>query len=475
MEQKSIHSDSNIPKPLQEGLDPTAPVAEQSQRRPRPRPWTKYDARYWVSRIRRPVNARKVPTYFYWMELQFRGKRIMLPLRSADQKEAASKAAEIYLHLCRHGVLETYKKYANPPRKSRTQGDALETSLGEWITAAERVFTGEKNSFLSYARAARQIAKWIQQSRKPAETENKLTKRQRKAAEREARKRFSPKNALALRRLIDVEPITIFTRSAIQMWRKAFVERVGNDEILKKRARTSSNSILRQAKALFSQEILDTISRVKIPSPLPFEKCKFYPAEDMSYRSQIDPSVLLKAAKSELSERDTEVYKVLLLALGGGLRRGEIDTLTYEQVDFANSLLRMHVTPAGRRKSKQSEANVPLDQMLIDELRTWEQKAKDKFVLDGPGVDEPKKWGRHYRCNETFERTIAWLRTHGVNTLKPIHTLRKEAGSLVATEGGIQAAKQFLRHRSIEVTSAYYAYNKGHHTVDVGDLLDEIE
>ena len=400
---------------------------------------------------------------------------------SADKYTASAKAAKIYSDMCLLGMDETIKRYANPrpqkapaPTHSPTQEEACETTLGEWIIAAEKVFTGEKKSFLSYARSARQIAKWIQENRKSAEAEKQLTTR-RKAAEEEARKRFSPKNALAFRRLIDVEPITIFNRSALQMWRKAFVERVGNDELLKKRARTSSNSILRQAKALFSQVILDTISRVKIPSPLPFEKCKFYPAEDMSYRSRIDSGALVRAAQTELSERDPEVYKVFLLALGGGLRRSEIDTLTYEQVDFANSMLRMHVTPEGRRKSKQSEANVPLDEMLIDELKKWQQTAKDKFVLDGPGIEEPKKWGRNYRCDETFKRTIAWLRTHGVDTLKPIHTLRKEAGSLVATEGGIQAAKQFLRHKSIEVTSAYYAYNKGNHTVDLGFLLDEDE
>ena len=415
------------------------------------------------------------------MEFQFGGRRFSFPLYSADKYTASAKAAKIYSDMCLLGMDETIKRYANPrpqkapaPTHSPTQEEACETTLGEWIIAAEKVFTGEKKSFLSYARSARQIAKWIQENRKSAEAEKQLTTR-RKAAEEEARKRFSPKNALAFRRLIDVEPITIFNRSALQMWRKAFVERVGNDELLKKRARTSSNSILRQAKALFSQVILDTISRVKIPSPLPFEKCKFYPAEDMSYRSRIDSGALVRAAQTELSERDPEVYKVFLLALGGGLRRSEIDTLTYEQVDFANSMLRMHVTPEGRRKSKQSEANVPLDEMLIDELKKWQQTAKDKFVLDGPGIEEPKKWGRNYRCDETFKRTIAWLRTHGVDTLKPIHTLRKEAGSLVATEGGIQAAKQFLRHKSIEVTSAYYAYNKGNHTVDLGFLLDEDE
>ena len=410
------------------------------------------------------------------MELQYRGRRIMFSLHSEDKKTASKKAAEIYLNLYRYGVDETLKKYGSPrTRKLRTPREACETTLGEWIIAAQKVFTGEKKSFLNYVRSARQIARWIQESRKAAEAQKKLTARQRKAAEKKARKRFAPKHALTFRRLVDAEPLTIFNPSTIQMWRIAYVERVGNDELLKKRARTSANTLLRQAKALFSKEILNTISGVKIPSPLPFENCKFYPAQDMSYRSRIDPVALLKAAQSELSERDPEVYKVLLLALGAGLRRSEIDTLTFDQVDFAKNMLRMHVTAEGRRKTNCSEGDVPIDPALIGELRKWELSGKDKFVLNGPSVEEPKKWGRNYRCEETFNRTIAWLRKHGVDTLKPIHTLRKEAGSLVATAAGILAAKQFLRHSSIEVTSAYYVCNKGRHTVKVGELLGEDE
>ena len=94
-------------------------------------------------------------------------------------------------------------------------------------------------------------------------------------------------------------------------------------------------------------------------------------------------------------------------------------------------------------------------------------------MVEATGVAEAKRWGRKYRCDQVFERAIKWLRAHGVDTQKPLHTLRKEAGSLVATEADIQAAKQFLRHKSIAVTSAYYAQNKAAHTVNVGDLLKD--
>ena len=455
-------------------MNPKTTVQLRSQSKPAD--YSKTDGRYWASRVRKPVSSRLKMCNSFSMECQFRGRRLSFPLHTANKDQAGAKAAKIYINLLALGIDETIKKHRAPavekaPDPVLAAQEAAETTLGEWIAAAEKVFTGEPTTFGSYVRSARQIAKWIQESRKPADQEKKLTKRQREEAEKETRKRFSSKSAPAFHRLIDVESITIFTRSAIQEWRKAFVERAGNDEALKKRARISSNSLLRQAKALFSEDILDTIEGVKTPSPLPFDKCKFYAADDMSYRSQIDPSTLLRTAKTDLSESDPEPYKVLLLSLGGGLRRAEVDTLTYHQIDFANRTIHMQVTTEGRRKTQGSENDVPLDEATIAALKGWKQKAKGKFVVEATGIAEAKPWGRKYRCDEVFKRAIKWLRIHGVDTQKPLHTLRKEAGSLVATEADIQAAKQFLRHKSIAVTSAYYAQNKAAHTVKVGDLL----
>ena len=57
-----------------------------------------------------------------------------------------------------------------------------------------------------------------------------------------------------------------------------------------------------------------------------------------------------------------------------------------------------------------------------------------------------------------------------VEVAKPIHTLRKEAGSIVATKAGIHAASQFLRHADIQVTSMHYADHKERVPVDIGSI-----
>ena len=52
-----------------------------------------------------------------------------------------------------------------------------------------------------------------------------------------------------------------------------------------------------------------------------------------------------------------------------------------------------------------------------------------------------------------------------------MHTLRKEAGSIIATQHGIFAAAQFLRHSDIKVTAEHYADKKTPTAIDVASLL----
>ena len=59
----------------------------------------------------------------------------------------------------------------------------------------------------------------------------------------------------------------------------------------------------------------------------------------------------------------------------------------------------------------------------------------------------------------------------GSTARRAIHELRKEAGSIVATQSGIHAASRFLRHADIQTTAAHYADHKERITVPLGALL----
>ena len=194
----------------------------------------------------------------------------------------------------------------------------------------------------------------------------------------------------------------------------------------------------------------------------------------MKYQSKLNPAVLLHSARETLWAADSEAFKALLLALGAGLRREEIDRLLWRQIDFNVGVIHVEVTEAGGLKTEDSAGDVAIDPTMVSLLRGFRAKAHGHFVIEeGTGVTASKLWGQRYRCADVFYRLTHWLRVNGVEGARPIHTLRKEAGSIIATKAGIHAASQFLRHADIQVTAMHYADHKERVTVDMGALLGE--
>ena len=77
----------------------------------------------------------------------------------------------------------------------------------------------------------------------------------------------------------------------------------------------------------------------------------------------------------------------------------------------------------------------------------------------------------HYRCQEVFDRLIAWLRQNGVKGNKPLHTLRKEFGSQICAVHGVHAASRQLRHADIAITNMFYTDSRKRALTGLGHLL----
>ena len=384
------------------------------------------------------------------MRVEFRRRELTFSLRTGNKEAAAKRAAAIFRDLVELGVNATIKKHRGPKEDVPKQEDV---TIGAWVAAAERVFDGSPATFGGYTRALRFIASQI-------------------LATQKTKKRFGRTQSKVYRKQIDATPLTILTPAALQSWRIAYVKRAGENPARQRAARISANSAIRQARSLFSRKIIKFVSGVTLPHPLPFSSVEFFPRESMKYHSKIDPSALLRVAHDELLTCEPEVFKALILALGGGLRRGEIDRLLWRQLDFDAKLIRIEVTETGGLKTPDSAGVVPIDDGLAATLRGLKARSHGPFVLEGgTGLTASLPWGQHYRCTDVFDRLTQWLRQHGVEGARPLHTLRKEAGSLVATEAGIHAASRFLRHADIQITSACYADHKERVVVRIGALL----
>ena len=55
---------------------------------------------------------------------------------------------------------------------------------------------------------------------------------------------------------------------------------------------------------------------------------------------------------------------------------------------------------------------------------------------------------------------LGWLRSKGVISKTPLHSLRKEFGSLIHARYGLLAASEQLRHGGIGVTARHYLENR---------------
>jgi hypothetical protein len=101
----------------------------------------------------------------------------------------------------------------------------------------------------------------------------------------------------------------------------------------------------------------------------------------------------------------------------------------------------------------------------------YHNKAKGGFVIRSGRPPKTVIGGDYYRCESHFDRLNTWLRSKGVNTQKPLHTLQKEYGSLINKAHGIHAASKALRHADIRVTNNFYTDSRARITPGLEKLF----
>ena len=412
--------------------------------------YPKSDQRYWHQEKKLHRDPRSSPNLF--CRIQYRGRREFFQLDSPNVKIAAPKAAAIYRDIVSAGwekALATHKESFKA--KGSTVGDLIAT-VTELADCRPDTLRGNVSVF-------RRIVADIEGIKADA-----------------ARFARCGNGRKAWLGALDAVPLAKLTPDKIEAWKLRFVAKAGNDAIKTRAARISANTMLRQGKSLFTKRLIPFLTkRLELPAPLPFEGVKAFPRQHMRYTSQIDISALLTAATGELASTDPQAFKAFLLALFGGLRRNEADKLRWRSIDFGAGVIRVESQTDFAAKCETSLADVPIDVevcALLQGLRAKEPQAE--YVLKGDRSKVNTTW-REYRAEDTFTRLADWLRKNGVNSTKPLHTLRKEAGSLVCQKDGLFAASRFLRHADVAITAQHYASQKERVTLGFAGLLAPAE
>ena len=211
---------------------------------------------------------------------------------------------------------------------------------------------------------------------------------------------------------------------------------------------------------------------MKFPEPVPFSGIKVETVRVPRYRSTFDLAELLESAREELAFRHPEQYKIFLLGALAGLRRNEIDVLPWTAFRWNEGVIRIETTEFYRPKSHNSEGDVIVDPELMEVFRGYHARRKNDFVIesDSPPLPFDAPYGT-YRCMEEMRALIGWLRSKGVNSKTPLHTLRKQFGSEIHARYGLLAASEQLRHGGIAVTARHYVENRSRSILGFGHLL----
>ncbi len=397
------------------------------------------------------------------VRIQHLGKREEFRFDTTNHQAAAIQALDVFRFLKANGWPATLAKY-----KPEVETVKLNTTIGDYLAAVRNTNRLRFRTFLNYQNALRTIA---------AETfAVKLDKGASKYDYRSGNREQSGRARWIEQ--IDAHRLTQLTLERVTDWKRRRIARAGHSPAAIASAKRTVNSYIRCARSLFAPAILREVKGLTLPDTLPFAGVELEETGSTKYVSKINAQILIAAAKRDLKTSDPETYKAFLLGLFAGLRKAEIDSLEWSMIDSLGSIIRLEQTEWLHLKTDDSAAEITVDPEVIAELRAMMPKPTDKpvswaqFVLVGNRPPRPESPRPYYRCEETFERLNAWLRSKGITANKPLHELRKELGALIATEHGIYAASRFLRHSDVSTTARHYADQKARISVGLGKYLD---
>ena len=400
---------------------------------------------FWKERLARRSyengDGRLIQMPEWQVRIAFRGRREWFNLGTANQALAAVKARDIYVSIVAAGWGATLEKF-----KPGVIEKPDICTVGDFLADVQARSHLKPVTVRRYAVKLRKIVSDV------AKLEVGL-----KGKARRAKYDYVSGGQKAWLTKVDAQRLDVLSIEAVSAWRNTYVAKAGTDPVQRKSAERSAASYMRCARSLFTADVLSVL-KVKLP-PNPFAGVKLKDPGAQRYHSDVNPEWLLACAGRELREKYPQQYLALFLCLWAGLRRKEADLLLWEQVNFKQGQIHVRRTAHFEPKTEESQRVIDLSSEAVEVLRVFKNGCESEFVLNG-AEPRPASTYDYYRCDCTWRELHDWLRRKGVRQKKAIHALRKESGSLIASNFGIEAARQHLGHRDIRTTSSYYVEKK---------------
>ena len=185
-------------------------------------------------------------------------------------------------------------------------------------------------------------------------------------------------------------------------------------------------------------------------------------------RATPDPYTLDEARQLLAAASSDRHYALYSVALGLGLRRGEVTGLRWQDIDLDACVLRveqtlqhrqggLHVVPPKTRRSRRA---LPLPQSLVDVLR--EHRAQHEPVTE-TDLAFINAWGNPVSPNELTKGFVELCKKAGLRRIR-LHDLRHTCATFLLADGvPPRVVMVILGHSSMDMTMNVY----GHVTLDL--------
>ena len=238
------------------------------------------DIRHWQQRVYRPTfkaegsDAKK--SSHYHVKIQAFGKRRGVSLHTAE-KNSAAKAAKKLDDLIRVNGwelgLQAFRG-ETPQRKNNL-------TIGEYLAEVQATGCLKATTLRTYTTKIRTIAVDITKPTMP------VKKHKNGAVKPLSRYDYVNGGSALWQQMVDSTPLAELNDNALLKWRNEKLKaHAGNPKQRIATTRTV-NSNIRAGHALFSPEIIEHISHLELPDPIPFRFVKKLPESIQTYRSEI--------------------------------------------------------------------------------------------------------------------------------------------------------------------------------------------
>ncbi|TET23135.1 MAG: site-specific integrase [Candidatus Stahlbacteria bacterium] len=154
------------------------------------------------------------------------------------------------------------------------------------------------------------------------------------------------------------------------------------------------------------------------------------------------------------------LYEIVVTALNTGMRKGELRSLTWKDVDFERRII------TARETKNKTVHHAQINDLLLPTLQTlWNSKPHSDYVFSKPDGTAYGNWRR------SFETTC---RRAGITDFC-FHDLRHTYLSYLIMSGvGIRAAKELIGHKTMKMVLRYSHLSNAHLQAAANRLGEEL-